>query len=229
MSGEGRMLTHQQAKAFYDRLGSKQDLQAFYEVSATNNLIAQAAFEQAQSVFECGCGTGAFAERLLSRHLPPQARYLAVDSSATMVALARTRLARFGDRVAVRQTDGSLQFDEVSGSFERFVSNYVLDLLSLSDMAQLLAEAHRLLVADGRLCLVSLTRGSTPLARLVTWTWTRIHALEPRLVGGCRPVELRDCLPHTGFHIDYAQVITRFGIPSEVVIASKQSSEDEDS
>ncbi len=229
MSGEGGMLTHQQAKAFYDRLGSKQDWQAFYEVPATTNLIAHAGFEQAQSVFECGCGTGAFAERLLSRHLPPQARYLAVDSSATMVALARTRLARFGDRVAVRQTDGSLQFDEVSGSFERFVSTYVLDLLSLSDMAQLLAEAHRLLAAGGRLCLVSLTRGSTPLANLVTWTWMRIHALEPRLVGGCRPVELRDCLPHTGFQIDYARVITRFGIPSEVIVASKQSSEDEDS
>jgi len=118
MSGEGRMLTHQQAKAFYDRLGGKQDLQAFYEVPATTNLIAHAAFEAAQSVFECGCGTGAFAARLLSRHLPPQARYLAVDSSATMVALARTRLAHFGDRVTVRQTDGSLQFDEVSGSFE---------------------------------------------------------------------------------------------------------------
>jgi len=223
MSGESRMLTHQQAKAFYDRLGSKQDLQAFYEVPATNNLIAHAAFEAAQSVFEFGCGTGAFAERLLSRHLPPQARYLAVDSSSTMVALARTRLARFGERVAVRQTDGSLQFDEVSGSFERFVSNYVLDLLSASDMAQLLAEAHRLLVAAGRLCLVSLTHGSTPLARLVTRTWTRIHTLEPRLVGGCRPVELCDCLPDTRWHIDYAQVITRFGIPSEVVVASKQS------
>ncbi len=229
MSGESKMLTHQQAKAFYDRLGSKQDLQTFYEVPATNNLIAHAAFEEAQSVFECGCGTGAFAERLLSRHLPPQARYLAVDSSSTMVRLAHTRLARFGARVAVRHTDGSLQFGEVSGSFERFVSTYVLDLLSWSDTMQLLAEAHRLLVAEGRLCLVSLTRGSTPLARLVTWAWTRVHALEPRLVGGCRPVELRDCLPHTRWQIDYAQVITRFGVPSEVVVASKQACEDKDS
>ena len=50
-----------------------------------------------------------------------------------------------------------------------------------------------------------------------------------RLVGGCRPLALRDCLRNTGFHIDYAQVITRFGVPSEVVVASKQSSEDEDS
>ncbi len=181
-----------------------------------------------QSVFEFGCGTGAFAERVLARHLPPQATFLAVDSSATMVRLARTRLAGFGDRVAVRQTDGSLQFEEVSSSFERFISTYVLDLLSLPDMAQLLAEAHRLLTPEGRLCLVSLTRGSTPLVRLVTWTWTRIHSLEPRLVGGCRPVELLDCLPGTGFRIDYAQVITRFGIPSEVIIASKRRSQEDE-
>ena len=106
---------------------------------------------------------------------------------------------------------------------------YVLDLLSASDIAQLLVEARRLLVAEGHLCLVSLTRGATPLSRLVTWSWARLHALQPRLVGGCRPLALRDCLPLTGFHIDYAQVITCFGVPSEVVVASNQSSEAEDS
>ncbi len=111
---------------------------------------------------------------------------------------------------------------EVSDSFDHFVSTYVLDLLSASDIAQLLSEAHLLLVAEGHLCLVSLTNGLTPLARLVTWSWRHLHALEPRLVGGCRPVELRDYLPPTNFHIDYAQVITRFGVPSEVVIGSKQ-------
>ena len=131
--------------------------------------------------------------------------------------------------MVVRQTDGSLQFAERSGSFDRFVSNYVLDLLSVPDIVQLRACAHRLLVAGGRLCLVSLTRGSTPLTRLVTWSWTHLHALEPRLVGGCRPLDLRDCLPGTDFHIDDAQVITRFGIPSEVMVASKSSSEDEGS
>ena len=84
-----RMLTHQQAKAFYDHLGARQDLQAFYEAPATGDLIANAAFETAQSVFELGCGTGAFAERVLSHHLPQHATYLAVDSSSTMVGLAR--------------------------------------------------------------------------------------------------------------------------------------------
>ncbi len=230
MPKEPRMLTHQQATTFYNRLGAKQDWQAFFEVPATRELIAHASFETAQAVFEFGCGTGAFAEQVLAHHLPPQAAYLAADSSATMVRLARSRLARFGARVTVQQTDGSLQFAVGSGTFDRFASNYVLDLLSVSDIAHLLAEAHRLLVAGGRLCLVSLTPGSTRLSRLVTWSWTHLHALSPRLVGGCRPLELRDCLSTTtGFHIDYAQVITRFGIPSEVMVASKASSEDEGS
>lgn len=228
MPKDPRMLTHQQATTFYNHLGAKQDWQAFYEAPATRDLIAHAFFETAQAVFEFGCGTGATASQVLAHHLPPQARYLAVDSSATMVRLAQSRLARFAARVVVRQTDGSLLFAEGSGSFDRFVSNYVLDLLSVPDMMQLLAEAHRLLVAGGRLCLVSLTRGSTPLARLVIWSWTRLHALDPRLVGGCRPLELRNCLPGTGFHLDYTQAVTRFGVPSEVVVAAKQSGKDED-
>jgi ubiquinone/menaquinone biosynthesis C-methylase UbiE len=225
MPKDPRMLTHRQATTFYNRMGAKQDWQAFYEAPATRELIAHASFETAQAVFEFGCGTGATASQVLAHHIPLQATYLAVDSSATMVRLARSRLARFGDRVTVRQTDGSLRFPEVSGPFDRFVSNYVLDLLSVPDIMQLLAEAHRLLAIGGRLCLVSLTHGSTGLSQLVTRIWTRLHKLDPWLVGGCRPLELRDYLPEAGFHPDYTQVVTSFGIPSEVVVAAKQSGE----
>jgi ubiquinone/menaquinone biosynthesis C-methylase UbiE len=220
------MLTHEQATCFYNRLGAKQDWQAFFETPATRDLVAHAAFESAQAVFEFGCGTGAFAERVLSHHLPQEATYLAVDSSETMVRLAQSRLARFGERVTVRQTDGSLQFGEGPGSCDRFVSNYVLDLLSPTDIAHLLEEARRLLVADGRLGLVSLTAGSTPTSRLVSWIWTHLYALDPRLVGGCRLLDLRSSLPPTGFHLDYVQVVTRFGVPSQVLVARRKESED---
>ncbi len=223
MPQAARLLTHQQVKAFYDWMGAKQDLQAFYEAPATRDLIAHAAFETAQAVFEFGCGTGAFAEHVLASHLPEEARYLAVDSSTTMVRLANVRLARFGNRVVVQQTDGSPQFETASGSYDRFVSTYVVDLLSLSDIATLLSEAHRLLTREGRLCLVSGTHGSTGLPRLVTGLWTGLHALRPALVGGCRPLELRALLPTTHWHITYVNVVTAFGIPSEIVIAERRA------
>jgi ubiquinone/menaquinone biosynthesis C-methylase UbiE len=220
-----RMLTHEQVRAFYNRMGAKQDWQAFYEAKATHDLIAHASFETAQAVFEFGSGTGAFAERLLTAHASPETSYVAVDSSPTMTRLARARLARFGSRVTVQQTDGSLQFAAASGSYDRFVSAYVADLLSLSDIAALLSEAYRLLVPGGCLCLVSLTHGTRGLSRLVTALWIRIHRLAPTLVGGCRPLELRVLLEGSRFHLEYVHVVTAFGIPSEIIIAKRQPEE----
>jgi trans-aconitate methyltransferase len=72
MPEEPRMLTPQQATSFYSRWGVKQDWQAFFEAPATRELIAHAAFETAQSVFEFGCGTGVCAEQALLHHLPPK-------------------------------------------------------------------------------------------------------------------------------------------------------------
>src|SRR5258708_10784493 len=121
MPQEVSVLTHGQARAFYDWMGAKQDWQAFYEKRATRDLIAHASFETAQAVFEFGCGTGAFAERLLALHLEPSARYVAVDSSTTMIRLAQPRLTHFCSPVAVDHTHGSLQLAAASGSYYPFV------------------------------------------------------------------------------------------------------------
>ncbi len=56
----------------YDRIGSLQDSQAFYEDRATGLLLQHGEFSSAESVFEFGCGTGRFALRLLEEYLPPQ-------------------------------------------------------------------------------------------------------------------------------------------------------------
>jgi ubiquinone/menaquinone biosynthesis C-methylase UbiE len=225
MPQEARVLTHEQAQAFYDWMGKKQDWQAFYEVKATRELIANASFEIAQAVFEFGCGTGAFAERLLTAHVSPETLYVAVDSSSTMIRLAQARLARFGSRVQVQQTDASLQFDAPSGSYDRFVSTYVADLLSTSDIAALFCEAHRLLVPGGRLCLVSLTTGTDLFSRLIMSAWARLHRFSPALVGGCRPLELQALLEVRSFQVEYVQTVVAFGIPSAVVIAKRQPEE----
>jgi ubiquinone/menaquinone biosynthesis C-methylase UbiE len=212
-------LTPREAMEFYDRWGAKQDLQAFYENPAVEDLIAHAAFGEAQAVFEFGCGTGRLAEELLAHRLPAGSRYLGMDVSSTMVELARRRLLPWGGRAQVQLSDGSTRLPLPAGLFDRFVSTYVLDLLGPEDTQSLLAEAHRILSGEGRLCLVSLTYGSTLLGRVVSWGWERIYKLRPRLVGGCRPVRLSDYLGLGGWEIDYANVVTSFGISSEILIA----------
>ncbi len=63
-------LTRERARVFYNRLGGRQDSQAYYEDPATNDLVAHAAFGEAQAVVEFGCGTGRFAEQLLDEQFP---------------------------------------------------------------------------------------------------------------------------------------------------------------
>jgi ubiquinone/menaquinone biosynthesis C-methylase UbiE len=143
------MLSYQQAKAFYDRFGKRQDWQRFYEDVATEALIRNAEFDRAGAVLELGCGTGRFGERLLERCLPADGRYVGIDISDTMVALAKDRLAHFGLRAETRLTDGSPQLDWDEATFDRFVSNYVLDLLTVEDIQAVLDEAWRVLSEGG--------------------------------------------------------------------------------
>jgi trans-aconitate 2-methyltransferase len=50
-----------------------------------------------ERVLDAGCGSGRVTEQLAERL--PEGRVIALDGSASMVAAARERLARFGDRV----------------------------------------------------------------------------------------------------------------------------------
>jgi len=215
-------LTTAQAEAFYDRHGARQDHQGYYATVALTELILHTAFEQAQAVVEVGCGTGQFAEQLLANHLPPAATYWGGDLSAIMLRLTRQRLARFGTRVTTWKATGGAMLPLGEASADRFVSNYVLDLLAPEAIGRVVAEAHRILAPGGRLGLVSLTPGEQPLTKLVTALWKLRFALRPALVGGCRPVELRPYLAPAAWKISHRRVVVGRGISSEVVVAVKR-------
>lgn len=213
-------LSPAKAKRFYDRFGSRQDWQGFYENPAINELIPHAAFDFSHSVFEFGCGTGALSARLLQHHLPADARYVGMDISSTMVSLAQKRLAPWPQRARVYQSDGSARIPEPDQSFDRFVSTYVFDLLTPDFIHALLAEAHRLLVPGGKLCLVSMTLGESAFSRAVCWGWQRLWRLSPAITGGCHPVELAGYLRADNWRIDHRTTATSWGITSEVLVAS---------
>lgn len=219
------MLSHDQAKAFYDRFGARQDAQAFYEDDATEDLVEHSEFGTAHEVFEMGCGTGRFAESLLHHHLPLAAHYNGVDLSRTMVGLARERLEAFDTRAQVTLSDGTMVIDAHDASVDRVVSNYVLDLLPPEEIVAFLNEARRVLTYDGRLCLVSLTQGSGAVANLVSTVWKLLHRIRPQIVGGCRPLSLIDFLDQTKWTILHRRVLTAYGISSEVIVAQPKSLE----
>ena len=211
-----------QARAFYDRFGRKQDWQRFYEDPAISVLIEHGAFIQAHRVLEFGCGTGRFAEHLLRDILPAECSYLGIDVSRTMVDIARPRLQRWSDRAEVRLSDGSARLDEADRTVDRFVSNYVFDLLDAAQIASVLTQAHRVLVPEGSLCLVSLTHGCGPFSRLVSRMWQQIYSFSPALVGGCRPLNLTEILA-SQWRVQYHDMVGRLGLTSQVIVASPVS------
>jgi len=216
-----QVLSREQARRVYDRIGARQDTQAFYEDRATDLLIQHGDFGAARRVLEFGCGTGRFASRLLSGHLPASASYRALDLSPIMAELARARLAPFGSRAEVVLTDGSPPTSEPAASCDRFVSNFVLDLLSEDDIAAVVREAHRILVPGGLVCVSSLSSGAGGFSRLVSRVWSRVHAWRPALVGGCRPLDLLAWFPPPQWRVRHHSRLAPFGVPSEVVVAAR--------
>ncbi len=215
------MLDRSRVRSFYDRFGALQDAQAFYEDAALETLIAHAGFEDAKRVFELGCGTGRLARRLLEERLPASSTYVGVDLSATMVGIARRRLAPFAPRVEVLLTGGEPVVEGRAGSMDRVVSTYVLDLLPEAEIVAFIGDAARAVVAGGRICLVSLTNGIASLSRWLTAGWKSLHHIAPQLVGGCRPIELLDYLPTSAWQLMHRGVVVDWGVPSEVVVAER--------
>jgi SAM-dependent methyltransferase len=215
-----RTISTNEARRFYDKFGAKQDRQGFYEDEALDLLIELGEFSEACSVFEIGCGTGRLAARLLSDHLPASAHYVGVDLSPTMVRLAGDRLAPFGDRCEVHASDGKFEISRFGGPFDRVVSTYVLDLLSLTDIQACLTGAHAAMVEGGRFCHAGLTRGTGPVSRATSALWTLVHRINPMLIGGCRPLTLADLMPESQWQLMHREVVVSATIPSEVVIST---------
>ena len=215
-------LTRTQAQAYYDRFGKLQDMQAFYEDAALDDLVEHADFKSAQSVFELGCGTGRFALRLLTKCLPAAASYTGIDLSPTMVKIATERLAPYPERTRIIHSNGDIRFPLDDLSVDRVVSTYVLDLLPETEIHEAIDEAHRVLTSSGKLCLASLSTGFTFGSRIVSSVWQTVFNLRASLVGGCRPVKLVKFIDEQQWSIDHHKVISQFGVPSEILIASRK-------
>jgi ubiquinone/menaquinone biosynthesis C-methylase UbiE len=211
-----RGLPPEEVEKFYDAFGARQDQQGSYEDVPLTELRRFAEFEQANFIVEFGCGTGRFAEGILrSNH----ATYWGCDVSATMIGLSRSRLAKFGGRVTLWKSSGETSLPLGDNSADRFVSNYVLDILSAEEIEAVLWEARRVLKPGGLLCLTGLTHGRGVFSKAWTALWNLRFDVNPKWVGGCRPVALMGFLD--GWDLVHHNVVAVGGISSEVVVGCK--------
>ncbi|MGH9821957.1 MAG: class I SAM-dependent methyltransferase [Blastocatellia bacterium] len=217
------MLSKEDARRFYNRMGARQDWQWVFEGLPVMTLLEQSEFGEARAVVEFGCGTGHVAEILMERYLSDAAVYYGYDISPIMNGIAVRRLERYGDRVRLQITEGAPEIPAADSSVDRFLSTYVLDLLPAEDISAVLNDAYRVLRPDGLVCLAGLTFAQKWHSRAVMSLWTGIHSVRPWLVGGCRPIRLTDYLGAPRWEIAFSTVVTHLAMPTELIVARKKS------
>jgi hypothetical protein len=118
-------------------------------------------------------------------------------------------------------TDGSAPSSEPAASRDRFVSNFVLDLLSEGDIKAVVGEAQRILRPGGLLCVTSLSSGDGGFSRFVSRVLSRVHAWRPALVGGCRALDLLAWVPPQQWQVRHHAKLAPFGVASEALVAAR--------
>ncbi len=204
----------------YDRIGSLQDTQYFYEDPAMQVLLQFGDFGSACNVYEAGCGTGRVARMLLSQVFAPSCRYLGADLSAKMVTTAHEAIAPWSPRATVVRADVTTYHPD-DGPFDRVLSLFVVDLFDPQRIRAFLDRAYGALSDSGLLCIGGLAEGEGGAARLISEVWKRVHDVVPVVVGGCRPGSVIEELDRDRWRIVHVERRCSFGLCSEAAIAAK--------
>jgi ubiquinone/menaquinone biosynthesis C-methylase UbiE len=215
-------LSPREAATVYDRIGRLQDTQRVFEAPALARLSADGRLADARAVVEIGCGTGRFARALLTDVCHAECRYTGLDVSPRMCRIASAKLSPWPHRAQVMCYDGTVPLPLPAACADRVVAAFLIDLLPTRYGRELLADAHRILTADGLLCLASLTHGTTPGSRAFSTAWSSLARRAPALVGGCRPVVLADLLEPGRWAVRTDAIVTRWGFPAEILVATRQ-------
>ena len=194
----------------------------FYDIwgKLTESRVAKRALELAdirdgQHILEVAMGTGLVFQEIVRRN--PTGKNTGVDLSEGMLAKARRRLSKTGHANFTLTQGTAADLDLEDSCVDLLVSNYMFDLISFKEMPAVLTEFHRVLKPTGRLVLVNMTIGRSLGSRV----YDRFYSLFPRLLGGCRGVQMSEILERNRFSVLTREYIQQCLFPSEVILGHK--------
>ena len=208
----------QQVRANYDRLSGWWDLFSLPERRYVHAGLRMLGAKPGERVLEIGFGTGN-ALLSLAQSVGPGGRAYGLDISPRMYAVAWSKLERrhLQSEVTLHLCSAStLPFPD--SALDAVFSSFTLELFSDSDLLTVLRECARVLRNGGRICAVAMSaRNRNRLApRLYRWA----HGRYPNIVD-CRPILVARALGQTGLTVERAEEMVSYGLPVDVVLATK--------
>ncbi len=185
------------------------------ESRARKRAIELAKIEDGSTILEVAVGTGLAFYEIVKRN--PHGDNTGIDLSKGMLKKAGKRLKKLSGANFTLNTGTAFHLPMRDHSVDVLVNSYMVDLMSESDMDKVIKEFRRVLKEQARLVMVNMTTGE----RFGSNIYDFIYNMAPRLMGGCRGVNLSDKLSEHGFKVEKREYIQQFLFPSEVIIAHK--------
>lgn len=204
-----------EAIAWYDRLAPWYDA----VVSRFGRRPRQAGIqllsvEPEEQVLEIGSRTGR-ALVAFARAARPTGHVIGVDASGGMCAEASKAVRRAGVDESVSLIRGdAARLPLADGTVDAVFSSFTLELFDTPVMETVLKECERVLSENGRLCVVSLSKGNTSL---LTRAYERVHERYPRYAD-CRPIYTEKILQAAGFTVVTRESVPLWGLRADVVL-----------
>jgi ubiquinone/menaquinone biosynthesis C-methylase UbiE len=212
--GNDAKIPQSEIARIYDAIAPIYDVWGYLtESRARRQAIELAGIRDGESVLEVAVGTGLAFRQIVT--LNPHGRNEGLDLSEGMLRRAQQNLKLCDPSSYRLQLGTALKLPFPDGAFDLLMNSYMFDLLPQAEMRSVLQEFRRVLKPVGRLVLVNMTKpqeGTLPLYEWLYHWW-------PRLMGGCRAVELADLVRNSRFVILKRSYVQQLLFPSEIILA----------
>lgn len=209
-------LSEKEVKEVYGKMSGFYDFWAHLtEAKARKVALEKSGIRNGQNIMEVAVGTGILFEEIVG--INRNGQNTGIDLTKGMLEKARVRMAKTEFSNYDLKVGNALDLEFENESFDLLYNCYMLDLLSFDKIDVVLDEFKRVLKPNGKLILVNMTKGKSIVSRF----YEKLYKLSPRLMGGCRGLEMKAKVLEKGFEIEYFEYVVQVLFPSEVLVAKR--------